>query len=62
LGECLFATFSAPEKVRIDKDDEVVVTLQGETLQKTPMQGGTLLKNHFFQKSQYCKKNGFLQR
>jgi hypothetical protein len=40
----------------------VVVTLQGETLQKPPMQGGTLLKNHFFQKANIDKKKGFLER
>ena len=37
----------------------MVVTLQGETLQKTPMQGGTLLKNHFFQKANIVRKMDF---
>ena len=59
MGECLFATFSAPEKARIDKDDEVVVTLQGETLRKNPHAGWNPAKNHFFQKANIVRKMDF---
>jgi hypothetical protein len=37
----------------------VVVNLQGETLQKTPMQGGTLLKKRFFKKANIVRKMNF---